>query len=147
MRDPVAVGSIAIPSSGRKYSLRGVVEGNGVVKTGGLVLFGRWRIFGNSVPTITVRINPDQLQAFNRLAEASMSVQAERPFRGIASDLVPIGMRMDLLSQFPIGSNVGLTFVYQGPINQFFLGAEVLRLQGMVVVTDDSVLENEVLVN
>lgn len=132
------VQDVPAPVRRRIYALRGIVERSEVVTTGRLW----WR---ESHPTLTIRLRADQVREFNRLAQETMSVQGDRPFKGIEpSGIITAVVPQELLAQFPVNSQVGVTFEYAGPINQFFLGQDVLRLIKVEPVTEQAVLEYEV---
>lgn len=121
----------------RLYSLRGVVQGNGVRESG-------WWIFKSSIPVVTVQLNEDQWLAFNSLARKHMRTSDERQLEGIAQVLY-LGLTEEARSEYPVGAEIGITFGYSGPLDQFFFGNDPLRVMGQQVLRPGVVLVNEIL--
>ena len=120
------------------YSLRGTVESHGVRKSG-------WWIFGERIPIIRVRLKEEQWLAFNRIARSKMGTP-DGNIAGIAPTL-ELGMREEELIKFPVGVEVGVTFGYSGPVQQFFTGAEPLRVMDLKVIKPEVELVNEITVS
>lgn len=123
-------------SNARLYSLRGVVEGHGVLESG-------WWIFKNRTPIVHVRVREDQLAAFNNIARNQMDTPNGN-LAGIAP-VLELGMTEEGLKEYPVGAEIGITFGYSGPIDQFFIGKVPLKLMKLQVMGEGVQLENEVL--
>ncbi len=133
-------GTIKLPvtnySNARLYSLRGVVEGHGVLKSG-------WWIFKNRTSVVRVRVREDQLAAFNNIARNQMGTP-DGKLAGIAP-VLELGMTEEELKEYPVGAEIGISFGYSGPIEQFFIGKVPLRIMKLQVMSPGAQLDNEVL--
>ncbi len=129
---------LADPRGGNRSScsLRGTIETHGVRESG--MWFWKTRI-----PLLKIRLNPEQVEAFNRLAQARMSVLNGGTLRGIAQ-IIDIGVADEVIAQFPVGAQVAVTFGYAGQLEQFFHGRDPLAVTNVQVITDDTVLEDEI---
>ena len=130
------------------YSLRGVVESHGVKKTG----WGRFSdlmskilpFWVDEIFLVKIKINTEQLVRFNQLACATMTINtAGGNLLGI-TPVIEIGFQNQKPEEYPIGTEVGITFGYSGPIAQFLLGNEPLRVMKLQVIQDGVELENEI---
>ena len=123
-------------NNARLYSLRGVVEGYGVRESG-------WWIFKDRIPIIRVRVREDQLAAFNDLARNKMSTP-DGNLAGIAP-VLELGMTEEERKEYPVGTEIGISFGYMGPIDQFLTGAVPLRVMKLQVMCPGVQLDNEIL--
>ena len=120
----------------RLYSLRGIVEGHGELESG-------WWIFKNRIPVVRVRVREDQLAAFNNIARHQMGTP-DGNLAGIAP-VLELGMTEEELKEYPVGAEIGISFGYSGPIDQFFTGTVPLRVMKLQVMRPGVQLDNEVL--
>ena len=121
----------------RLYSLRGIVESHGVLESG-------WWIFKNRTPVVRVRVRDDQLVAFNNIARSQMGTP-DGHLAGIAP-VLELGMTEEGLKEYPVGAEIGISFGYSGPIDQFFFGKVPLVVMKLQVMCPGVQLDNEVLV-
>lgn len=121
----------------RLYSIRGVVEGYDVRESG-------WWIFKERVPVIRVRINENQLAVFNNIVRRHMSTP-DGHLNGI-TPVLELGMTEDKTKEYPIGSEIGITFGYAHTVDQFFTRATPLKVMKLQVMRPGVQLDNEVLV-
>lgn len=120
--------------SGRiKYSVRGVIIEHGVRESG-------W-IFKKRTLSIFVRINDKQLEKFNNIANKKMHVFEEGTLKGIRRDL-EIGV--DSHNEYPVGSEIGITFGYSTITDQYLTGTTPLEITNIRVINEGVVLENEI---
>lgn len=122
-------------NNARLYSIRGRVESHGVQESG-------WWIFKKRIPVIHVRVREDQLTAFNDIARNQMGT-LDGHLTGIAP-VLKLGMTEEERREYPVGAEIGISFGYSGPINQFFTGAVPLKVIKLQVMDADTRLENEV---
>lgn len=120
------------------YSIRGVVEGHDVRESG-------WWIFKERMPIVRIRINESQLAAFNAICNKQMGTAEGHNLKGIAP-VLQLGVTEGELKEYPVGSEVGITFGYADPIDQFFAGATPLRVVKFQVMRPGILLDNEVLI-
>jgi len=63
---------------------------------------------------------------------------------GIAP-VLELGMTEEERMQYPLGAEVGISFGYSGPLQQFSTGAVPLKIVKLQVMDADTRLENEVM--
>ncbi len=119
----------------RIYLIRGTVEGYGD-------RVSAWWIFRKRTPIIYIRINERQLVAFNKIAREEMA-KVDRSHPGIAP-VLKLGMAREDMKEFSIGAEVGITFGYAHSADQFFTGAEALKVMNLQLVKNGDRLKNEV---
>ena len=113
-----------------------MVRGHDVRKVG-------WWIFKKKVPIIHVRISPGHLQAFNNIARTQMKTVSDEYLQGIAP-ICDFGMTKEELNQYPTGAEVGITFGYAPVVEQYFTGANPLKVMKIEIMRPEVKLINEV---
>ncbi|MSU55442.1 MAG: hypothetical protein EXS46_02785 [Candidatus Taylorbacteria bacterium] len=95
-----------------------------------------WRIFKKRVPFIRVRVNEDELLAFNNIALHQMDTP-KGEIVGI-KPVLQLAMTKVKCDEFPVGTLIGMSFGFSCTIYQYFTGKmpnfagklQVLRIDG-----------------
>jgi len=113
------------------FSVRGVVEESGIRESG-------WWIFKETFPFVHVRISGKQR---SRLASYPSS---RSDLGGIPRIFNVKFLTPEELNDYPVGTEVGLTYSTADKIEQYFTGAVPLRLETIQPLAEGVVLENEI---
>ncbi len=121
------------------YSLRGKVVEHSVKVSG-------WWIFKTKIPICIIQLNEEQVSIFNKIAQTTMLGYGgdERNYHKGIESLLKIGMPVEQLGEYAVGAEIGISFKYSGPLEQFFNGSETLRVIKFKVIDSDAILENEI---
>ena len=123
----------------RLYSVRGVVEGHDIHESGVL-------IFKKRIPIIRVRINENQLVVLNGIVREYHRT-SNNHFNGIAS-VLELGMTEEETKQYPINSEIGITFGLARVVDQFFAGATPIKVMRLQIMHQQGIkIDNEVQVS